>query len=212
MSSSRANRQDRQGESDRQLTEQFLRRRTEEDFRLLYRRHAAAVYRFALRLAAGSASSAEEVAQEAWVRAVKRLPSFDGHSPLRTWLLGVTHNCWREHSRRERRLGLHLVDRDDEPGIGEPKKVEPVNTEPGRSSTVGLRIDLLRALDRLPDGYREVVLLHDVEGLTHEEIGEVLAVSAGTSKSQLSHARRRLRRLLSEGEHDQQGQEKGASR
>jgi len=88
-----------------------------------------------------------------------------------------------------------------EEGSGEPDEpdAEEQNQVPGpRGSPSGPedRIDLERAIERLPHGYRQVFVLHDVEGYTHEEIGGLLGIETGTSKSQLSHARRRLRAAL----------------
>ena len=134
------------------------------------------------------------MAQETWVRAVERLDSFDFRSSLRTWLLGIALNCWRELSRREQRHGLHLV------SDGTASSESGVDRGGASGMTVRprgpLRLELVSALDQLPKGYREVVLLHDVEGLTHVEIAGLLGISAGTSKSQLSHARKALRGLL----------------
>ncbi len=198
-------------EEDRQVVERFLSRRSIEGFQSVYRRHQRAVYRFALRLSSGLESAAEEVAQETWVRAIERLESFDFRSSLRTWLIGIALNCWREQLRREQRHRLHLVSaeqpegRDDGPlnPVANRESVPPAGT---------LRLELLRALDRLPNGYREVVLLHDVEGLTHEEVAELLGISSGTSKSQLSHARRALRGLLDSSGDGRSNRNDGGSR
>ena len=84
-----------------------------------------------------------------------------------------------------RRLGRWEVQPED--GVPEGWRPPPMHGE---------RIDLERAVALLPAGYRTVLILHDVEGYTHEEIGEMLGVATGTSKSQLSFARRALRRML----------------
>jgi RNA polymerase sigma-70 factor (ECF subfamily) len=104
---------------------------------------------------------------------------------LSTWLGGIAINCARELWREGRgRDEAHDEERDEVPvARGSPAGPED-------------RIDLERAIERLPQGYRQVFVLHDVEGYTHEEIGGLLGIEAGTSKSQLSHARRRLRSAL----------------
>lgn len=119
----------------------------------------------------------------AWVRAASRLDGFETRSALRTWLAGFVVNVHREIVRS----GGRTVPLDE--------GLEDVNDT---EDTVLSRVDLDRALARLPDGFRRVLVLHDVEGFTHEEIGEMLDVVPGTSKSQLSRARRRVRALLTE--------------
>ncbi len=119
--------------------------------------------------------------QRTWIRAVEGLSGFGWRSTLSTWLGGIAVNCARELW-REGRLGADL-----DAAEGGPRLVPPSHED---------RIDLDRAIERLPAGYRQVFVLHDVEGYTHEEIGRLLGIDAGTSRSQLSHARRRLRASL----------------
>ena len=170
---------------DRDLAAAVVRSGDEAAFRALYRRHTPALYRLALRLGGGDEPWAEELVQRSWIRAVEGLGSFGWRSALSTWLGGIAINCAREIWRESRRPDEAL----DE---------EPNRAPAARGSTAGPedRIDLERAIQRLPHGYRQVFVLHDVEGYTHEEIGGLLGIEAGTSKSQLSHARRRLRSAL----------------
>lgn len=158
-----------------------VRRSGDEDaFRALYRQHTPALYLFALRLTGGRASDAEDLVQETWIRAVRALSRFQWRSSLRTWLSAILVNCSREWGR-----GLLDVTDAPEPAVAAREE--------------GDTIDLERAIARLPGGYRTVLILHDVEGYTHAEIGGMLGIEAGTSKSQLFHARRRLRALLAPG-------------
>jgi RNA polymerase sigma-70 factor (ECF subfamily) len=120
------------------------------------------------------------------VRAVERLDRLRGESALTSWLGGVLVNVWRE-SRRELRWIA-----DDEPEAS----LDAEAPMPDAASA----LDLERALAELPDGARAVVLLHDLEGCTHQEIADRLGIPAGTSKSRLSEARRRLRQRLASGE------------
>jgi RNA polymerase sigma-70 factor (ECF subfamily) len=147
----------------------------------------------ALRLLGGRETLAEEVLQTAWVRAAERLERFRGRSSLKTWLCGITVNCSREAVRKERRTPEQPLD------------VQTVLVPPTRIYGAIPRVDLERALERLPVGYREVLVLHDVEGYTHGEIARILGIQEGTSKSQLSRARRAMRAELSEEEerHDE---------
>jgi len=170
-------------DEDRELVAVFLATRSEEAFRRLYRRHASAVYALLLRLTAGDAAKAEDSLQDAWIRAIAGLERFAWRSSLRTWLRGIAINCWREGLRDARRAPLRLVDDEDGEPLG--PTASPLDV-----------IALERAVADLPDGYRAVLVLHDVEGLTHEEIADALGIVAGTSKSQLARARAAVRRSL----------------
>ena len=141
------------------------------------------MYALLLRLTAGDVPRAEDCLQDAWLRAIAGLERFAWRSSLRTWIRGIAINCWREGWRGDRRAPLRLVE-DHEP-------------EPGLPATSPLDvIALQRAVATLPDGYRAVLVLHDVEGYTHEEIAEALGIVPGTSKSQLARARAAVRRSL----------------
>jgi RNA polymerase sigma-70 factor (ECF subfamily) len=137
-----------------------------------------------LRLNGGVEEDARDVVQETWLRAVRELTGFRWRSRLSTWLAGIAVNCHRDRMRK-RKVEVEL-----------PPDV--VHHAPAVATAVLDRIELERALARMPPGYREVLILHDVEGFTHEEIGAMLGVAQGTSKSQLFHARRVLRALLAE--------------
>ena len=170
---------------DRRLVALFLARRDEGAFRALYRRHTPFLYRLLLRLSGGDSQTAEEGVQETWARAVERLGEFAWRSQLRTWLAGIAIHWSREDARRRRRDASVALDDEALPA-------------PGASAPID-RMDLERAVSELPEGYRAALLLHDVEGFTHEEIAAALGVDEGTSKSQLFRARRSLRLLLQTG-------------
>ena len=174
-------------DDDRALITAVVRTRDEAAFRALYRRHTPVLYRLALRLGGGDEHWAEDLVQQTWIRAVEVLPGFAWRSAFRTWLSGIAVNCAREDWRR-RRISLEVAW-----GPEAQAAASPANDAAGR-------MDLERAIAELPDGYRQVLVLHDVEGFTHEEIATMLGIEAGTSKSQLSHARRRLREELARGE------------
>jgi RNA polymerase sigma-70 factor, ECF subfamily len=181
---------------DRALAAAFLERGDERAFRALYRRHAPALYAFLLRVTRGRTADAEEALQECWLRAVESLRGFRWESSLRGWLRGIAVNCARERRRSaEPEVGW---DPDDHPAAS-LSEAAPDTIDP---------IDLERAIEELPDGFREVFLLHDVEGHTHEEIGRMLGIAAGTSKSQLSRARAALRADL--GAEKERGDERVA--
>ena len=169
-------------DEDRSLVDRFLANRDERAFREIYRQHGPALYGFARSLVQRDAV-VEDIVQEAWLRAVRRLQSFDGRSSLRTWLIGFVVNCCHETWRDERRQGV---------GQGAESPSEEAAQPPASHAE---RLDLERALARLAPGYRTVLLLHDLYGMTHEEIGVLLEIAPGTSKSQLARARQALRTL-----------------
>ena len=165
--------------SDRALVEAMLVSGDEGAFRELYLRYTPRLYRMVLSLLEGQEQEAEDVVQETWLRAATALRGFRWGSSLSTWLAAIALNRAREILRARKRW---LADVPAE-----------VPQAPARYAD---RIDLQRALDRLPAGYRSVFELYDVEGYSHEEIARRLGIAAGTSKSQLFHARRALRAML----------------
>jgi RNA polymerase sigma-70 factor (ECF subfamily) len=167
--------------TDRDLADRVVRDGDEAAFRTLYRRYTPELYRFVLRLLGGNEFDAEDVVQQTWVKAVEGLRRFRWEAGFGTWLRGIGLNCCRATFRRKDSRWLALDEQS------EPRAVTDRPHE---------RIDLEWALTRLSPGYRTVVVLHDVEGLTHEEIADRLGISANTSKSQLSRGRRLLRSLL----------------
>ena len=174
---------------DQTLAQALLLRGDEQAFRALYSRHTPRLYQLVLRMLAGAEHDAEDVVQETWIRATEALAGFRWEAAFGTWLTGIGINVARGLLRKQGRW--QPLD-----GAAEPWRPPPRDGE---------RIDLERAIALLPAGYRAVLVLHDVEGYTHEEIGERLGIAPGTSKSQLSHARKALRRMLEpakEGSHD----------
>lgn len=166
---------------DRELAQAVLQDGDERAFRELYHRHTPRLYLLVLRLLGYSEMDAEDVVQETWVRAVKELAGFRWESALGTWLSAIGCNVARDQLRKLKR-------RDEQ------------ELSPGFSSWVALQppeqVDLEQAIRRLPEGYRTVLVMHDLEGFTHEEIGTALGIAPGTSKSQLFGARRSLRAML----------------
>jgi RNA polymerase sigma-70 factor, ECF subfamily len=156
-----------------------------EAIEALYRRHSARVYSVVRRLA-GDDSQADDWAQEAWLRALRALPTFRGQSLFSTWLHRIAVNCALYGRRRRERLGSRELNGME------------IQDEPSREEKPLLRMRLEHAMERLPDGMRRVLVLHDVEGYTHEEIGEMLGVASGTCKSQLFKARAKMREMLRE--------------
>jgi len=178
---------------DRELVARFLARRDDEAFRALFRRYSPRLLAMALRLTGGRHADAEDVVQEAWTRAVQRLAGFEWRSSLSTWLQSIVINCARERWRTATWESLDDPDRLETAERGTVRTTHvAVRTAHGTSEA----IDLERAIAALPEGYRAVLVLHDVEGYTHLEIAALCGIAEGTSKSQLFHARRALRARL----------------
>jgi RNA polymerase sigma-70 factor, ECF subfamily len=175
-------REDVAPDADRPLIDALIDRQDEKAFRELYRRHTPALYQLLLRMLGGDDHDAEDIVQETWVQAVKSLAGFRGSSSFRTWLTAIGINRCRNLFRSRQRKSTVPLMEDWDP----PAPVVQHNE----------RIDLEKAIALLPDGYRAVLVLHDVEGYTHEEIAAQLGISPGTSKSQLFWARRAVRGLL----------------
>ncbi|MBW3660701.1 MAG: RNA polymerase sigma factor [Gemmatimonadetes bacterium] len=153
--------------------------------RAVYDRHADRVWAVVRRIA-GDDATAEDWAQEAWIKVFHALPSFRGEARISTWIHRIAVNVALDGRRR---LSVRPIG-DAEP-LPDEGLAHPI--DPGKMVD---RIALERAIDRLPDGMREVLVLHDVEGYTHAEIGTSLGVAPGTSRSQLFKARAKLRAIL----------------
>lgn len=172
------------GPDDRALVTALARRRDARAFEVLYARHTAAMYGLALRLTAGREADAEDVVHDAWVRAVERMEQFEGRSTLRSWLCGFVVFRSRELRRAQGRQPVIAPEHTAVPVLDHVLEWTPE------------RLDLQRVVHQLANGYREVLILHDVEGFTHEEIAATLDIEVGTSKSQLARARAAVRRAL----------------
>jgi RNA polymerase sigma-70 factor (ECF subfamily) len=168
--------------TDRELTDEVRHRGDEGAFRELYTRHTPRLLGFVYRLLGRSAVDAEDVVQEVWIRACEGLDRFRWESHFSTWLLGIGLNQVRTQHRRDARRNPAPLD-----GLLEP---------PAPAADGEARIDMERAIALLPDGYRVVLILHDIEGMKHSEIARRLGISIGTSKSQLFNARRTMRSML----------------
>jgi RNA polymerase sigma-70 factor (ECF subfamily) len=155
--------------------------------RALYDAHVDRVYRLTYRIA-GDSDRAEDYTQETFIRAFDRLGSFRGESAFSTWLGAIAVSVALNGARKTKRLRLRELPIEEAAPLGHT----PAIAEPD------LRTRLHQAIDDLPDGYRTVFVMHDVEGYTHEEIGRALGVQTGTSKAQLFRARARLRERLAD--------------
>lgn len=155
--------------------------------RELYDAHVDRVYRLAFRMV-GDDDLAREFTQETFIRAFERLDTFRGDSALSTWLYAIGNSVVLNGLRKVKRFRLRETD------------LEEAGNVPGhmRASDPDLKYKLERAIDGLPEKYRMVFVMHDVEGYTHEEIASAMGSETGTSKARLFRARAKLREALSE--------------
>ena len=159
-------------------------------FEELYRQHAGRLYNLVFRMA-GTPQEADDLLQDVFLHAHRKLASFRGESSLGTWLYRLCMNHCLDHLRgRQSKMGRATDSLDEE---GTPEVAAPGPAIPSAIS----RMDLERSIARLPEGCRAAFLLHDVEGFDHREVGRILGVSEGTSKSQVHKARMKLRAMLS---------------
>jgi RNA polymerase sigma-70 factor (ECF subfamily) len=154
-------------------------------FEQLYKENVKRVYALCYRMA-GNAQQAEELTQDVFVRAWQKLSSFRGDSAFSSWLHPLTINVAYTERRSRVRRESRVTTTDD---------LTPYDSGV-QDSRPGFGVDLEKAMAELPDGAREVFVLHDVEGFKHDEIAAMTGIATGTSKAQLHRARRLLREGL----------------
>jgi len=152
-------------------------------FERLYRSHSARVHSLVRRMM--GLERADDVTQDVFIRAWQKLSTFRGEAAFGTWLHRLAVNVILA---RRTSLGVERGRFDD--------SAAALETAPTRPHAPGVAMDFDDAVSRLPDGARQVFVLHDVEGYKHDEIADMLGIVAGTSKSQLHHARMALRKHL----------------
>ena len=167
-----------------------------EAFEQLYRRYSGRVYALCLRMVKND-KEAEDLTQEAFLMLFRKIHTFRGEARFSTWLHRLTANIvlMRFRKKRHPEVSLDAMLESDEEN-SRPLK-EFGGPDPRLSGVID-HVNLTRAIEQLPDGYKQVFILHDVEGYEHTEIAERLGCTIGNSKSQLFKARLRLRDLLQE--------------
>lgn len=158
-------------------------------FEEIYKRHHRRVYSVCLRMLQNT-SEAEDLTQDVFIQLYRKIGSFRGDSAFTTWLHRMTVNQVLMHFRKR----SVKYERTTEEGET-PEQVVSGSTNPHRMQIVD-KIALESAIEQLPTGYKNVFVLHDVEGFEHEEVARILGCSVGTSKSQLHKARLKLQKLL----------------
>ena len=152
--------------------------------RELYDQHVDRVYRLSFRMI-GDSDLAADCTQETFIRVFSRLSTFRGEAALSTWITSIAFSVVYNGLRKVKRSRDTETDLDYAMEAPTARVAEP-----------DLKSSLTRAIAALPEGYRTVFVMHDVEGYTHEEIAAALGIQEGTSKAQLSRARAKLRKSL----------------
>jgi RNA polymerase sigma-70 factor (ECF subfamily) len=164
-------------------------------FETLVRRYSERAYRAAYRVVRDQ-QAAEEVLQEALIKAYRALPRFEARSSFYTWLYRITVNLALDRRRRGKRAPA--VEWDD----AIAHEIDPRSTlpEPANPEVASLRVEVrdlvAEGIQLLPDGQREVLLLREVDGLSYEEIAETMQISKGTVMSRLHYARKKMMAFL----------------
>jgi RNA polymerase sigma-70 factor (ECF subfamily) len=173
------------------------------DFERAYQMYSRRVYAKCLHMV-GNQAEAEDLTQEVFLQLFRKMDSFRGESAFATWLYRVAVNVVLMHLRRKSVVTTSLEEVTElNEGIF---SLQQVLGAPDRALATAIdRLNLECAVSQMPAGYRQVFLLHYVEGYGHREIARILGLSIGTSKSQLFKARVRLRQLLRGGESKQPG-------
>ena len=181
-----------------------------EAFERLYRLHNRRVYALCVRML-GNTAEAEDLTQEAFLQLFRKIGTFRGESAFSTWLhrLAVNVVLMRLRKKTLAATSLEEVTEPDE-DVGGPRK--DIGGPDLRLSGSVDRVNLERAVEQLPPGYRSVFVLHDVQGYEHNEIATIMNCSIGNSKSQLHKARMRLRELLQEFARDRAREERQAAK
>lgn len=162
-------------------------------FEFLYQAHCRRVYGLCLRMIKNPAE-AEDLTQQAFLQVFRKIGTFRGDSGFSTWLYRVTANIVLMHLRRKKPMDILAEDLECRSPNGEGSR-DHGSTDTSMLGAVE-RLNIKRAIRKLPAGYKKLFLLHDVFGYEHNEIARFLGCSTGCSKSQLHKARERLRRLL----------------
>ena len=165
-----------------------------EAFERLVRTYENKIYHLALRMC-GSSEEASDIAQEAFLAAWRGLPSFRGEANFATWLYRLTSNAALDYLRRQKKERGDMSLDDEDLGL------DAVDTGPGpqdAAERTEVRAAVAAGLQQLSEGHRQVLVLREIQGLSYEEIADVLEVDLGTVKSRISRARTALRKILLE--------------
>jgi len=175
-------------------------------FERIYQLHNRRVYALCLRMV-GNTAEAEDLAQDAFMQLFRKIGTFRGESAFSTWLHRLAVNVVLMKLRKKRLPETSLDETNDPDDESSGPRKEMGTQDLLLTGSID-RVHLERAIEQLPPGYKQVFVLHDIQGFEHNEIAGLMKCSIGNSKSQLHKARMRLRELLQETLRDQARQER----
>jgi RNA polymerase sigma-70 factor, ECF subfamily len=188
--------------NDRALVEKILKTNDLMTFKSLVRRHQNRVYNTAIRIV-GNADEAEEVVQETFIKVHQNLSKFRNESSFSSWMFRISHNICMDKLRSKQRRGFQFI--QFEPQHADDPELSPtaMNQLPDDMPTPAEQLDAVEqeqviadSIQQLPDNQRTVVVLHDVQGLSYQEISEITGMNLGTVRSRLHYGRLKLREIL----------------
>lgn len=171
--------------TDADLIARVLSREDQHAFAELVRRYQSPVRAFLARMTRGDTHLADDLAQETFVKAWKKLDTYRGGSKFSTWLFGIAVNEFRDVARQRKELSLEEID-----------QVAPEENQSAADTRSQLRLDLTEALKRLHSGERAAIVLCCQNGLTHEEAAQALECPLGTVKTNVMRGKEKLKRWL----------------
>jgi RNA polymerase sigma-70 factor (ECF subfamily) len=178
-------------------------------FERLYHLHSRRVYSLCLRMV-GNTAEAEDLTQEAFLQLFRKIATFRGESAFSTWLHRLSVNVVLMKLRRKSATETSLEEMTEPDEEAGSRRRDFGAADLQLSGSID-RVNLQRAVEQLPPGYKAVFVLHDVQGFEHNEIAEIMHCSIGNSKSQLHKARMRLRELLHEALREKAREERKAA-
>lgn len=164
----------------------------------LYCLHSQRIYTLCLYMTSNQAE-AEDLTQEAFLQAFRKLNAFRGEAAFSTWIYRIAINVVLMRFRRKKLPEVSLEDVTGHHGV--PARIVRSDKLADPAGNLVDRLTLRRALDQLPKGFKRVLIMHDIQGYEHNEIAKLTGRTVGNSKSQLHRARRRLRELLGAASH-----------
>lgn len=165
-----------------------------EAFEMLFKHYHSRTYSLCMRIL-GNPMDAEDITQEVYIQLHKKIKTYRGDSSFTTWLHRITFNQALMLIRKRKTIKEDIAVTDE--GLELSSAHVQHRIENPRKTTIIDNIALENAIEQLPQGYKSVLILHDIKGYEHEEVARILGISIGTSKSQLHKARLALRKLLS---------------
>jgi RNA polymerase sigma-70 factor (ECF subfamily) len=177
-------------------------------FERLYTLHSRRIYALCRRMMKGNSSEAEDLTQEAFLQMFRKIGTFRAESAFSTWLHRLTFNVVLMRLRKKTVAEMISLEETKDPGEEKGGFLKEIGAADLRLSGLVDQVNLQRAVNQLPLGYRSIFLLHDVKGYEHNEIANMLGCSVGNSKSQLHKARVVLRQLLLQGKRNRHRKQK----